>query len=237
MGRSPKAGAPKARKIDIAPKSAAERRRVMVTEQIEARGIVAPPVLAAMCKVARESFVPDDLHAFAYEDRPLPIGEGQTISQPYIVAFMLEALKLKSHDRVLEVGTGSGYVAALLAEMAAEVFTVERIEPLARRATDELAKLGYTKVHVLNADGTRGWREHAPYDAILVSAGAPEVPRSLKDQLAIGGRLVIPVGDQMRTQELVRVVRLAPEDYAEEILTYVRFVPLWGEEGWRGEEE
>jgi protein-L-isoaspartate(D-aspartate) O-methyltransferase len=208
----------------------------MVRAQIEARGVAAPRVLAAMSKVPRERFVPDDLHAFAYEDRPLPIGDGQTISQPYIVAVMLEALKLAPQDRVLEIGTGSGYVAALLSEIAAEVFTIERIEPLARNAAEKLAQLGYANVHVLHADGTRGWSEGAPYDAILVSAGAPEVPRSLKRQLAIGGRLVIPVGDHTEAQELIRIVRVAADEYRAEGLTWVRFVPLLGEEGWRGEE-
>jgi protein-L-isoaspartate(D-aspartate) O-methyltransferase len=183
-----------------------------------------------MEKVARHRFVPAPERPQAYADTPLPIGEGQTISQPYIVAVMIDALKLEGGDKVLEIGTGSGYVAALLSKIAAEVFTVERIEPLAAAAAKRLKDLGYANVHVLHADGTRGWSEHAPYDAILVSAGAPEVPQSLKEQLDIGGRLVIPVGDQ--TQELVRLARVSAHQYQEESLTYVRFVPLVGEEGW-----
>lgn len=236
MAESPKGSASKASKAGGAPDFGALRRE-MVREQIAARGITAPRVVAAMSKVAREDFVPPHLGAFAYDDRPLPIGEGQTISQPYIVAVMIEALKLKSGDSVLEIGTGSGYVAALLSKIAAEVFTVERIEPLATAAAKRLADLGYANVHVLHADGTRGWSEHAPYDAILVSAGAPEVPRSLKEQLGIGGRLVIPVGDHAHAQELLRLVRVSEQEYQEESLTYVRFVPLVGEQGWSADEE
>jgi protein-L-isoaspartate(D-aspartate) O-methyltransferase len=204
----------------------------MVSEQIVARGVAAPRVVAAMSEVAREEFVPADQRSFAYEDRPLPIGDGQTISQPYIVAVMIEALQLKPGDTVLEIGTGSGYVAALLSKIAGEVFTVERIGALATASAEKLSALGYANVHVLNADGTKGWREHAPYDAILVSAGAPDVPRSLKEQLAIGGRMVIPVGDQTSAQVLVRIVRISDREYQEEKLTYVRFVPLVGDEGW-----
>jgi protein-L-isoaspartate(D-aspartate) O-methyltransferase len=204
----------------------------MVSEQIVARGVTAPRVVAAMSEVAREEFVPVDQRTFAYEDRPLPIGDGQTISQPYIVGVMIEALMLKSGDTVLEIGTGSGYVAALLSKIAGEVFTVERIGALATASAEKLSALGYGNVYVLNADGTKGWGEHAPYDAILVSAGAPDVPRSLKQQLAIGGRMVIPVGDQTSAQVLVRVVRVSEHEYLEEKLTYVRFVPLVGDEGW-----
>ena len=235
MTKSPKGSASEASKIGGEPDFAALRRD-MVSEQILARGVTAPHVAAAMSEVAREDFVPADLVAFAYEDRPLPIGEGQTISQPYIVAVMLEALKLKGDDTVLEIGTGSGYVAALLSKIAAGVFTVERIEPLATAAARRLADHGYTNVHVLNADGTRGWSEHAPYDAILVSAGAPDVPRSLKEQLGIGGRLVIPVGEHAHAQELLRLVRVSEREYQKESLTYVRFVPLVGEEGWSADE-
>jgi protein-L-isoaspartate(D-aspartate) O-methyltransferase len=234
MAKSPDDSASMTAKTGGQPDCAALRRE-MVSEQIVARGVTAPRVTAAMSEVAREDFVPADLLAFAYDDRPLPIGEGQTISQPYIVAVMIEALKLKGGDRVLEIGTGSGYVAALLSKIAAEVFTVERIEPLATAAAKRLKDLGYANVHVLHADGTRGWSEHAPYDAILVSAGAPEVPQSLKEQLDIGGRLVIPVGDQ--TQELVRLVRVSAHQYQEESLTYVRFVPLVGEEGWNADKQ
>lgn len=235
MARSPKGSASKASKTGGQLDCAALRRE-MVSEQIIARGVSAPLVAAAMSQVAREDFVPADLIAFAYDDRPLPIGDGQTISQPYIVAVMIEALRLEGGDKILEIGTGSGYVAALLSKIAAEVFTVERIEPLATAAAKRLKDLGYANVHVLHADGTRGWSEHAPYDAILVSAGAPDVPQSLKEQLEIGGRLVIPVGDQTHAQELVRLVRVSAHQYQEESLTYVRFVPLVGEEGWEEDE-
>jgi protein-L-isoaspartate(D-aspartate) O-methyltransferase len=235
MAKSPKGSASKTSKTDGQPDCAVLRRE-MVSEQIVARGVTASRVAAAMFEVAREDFVPADLLAFAYDDRPLPIGEGQTISQPYIVAVMIEALKLEGGDKVLEIGTGSGYVAALLSKIAAEVFTVERIEALATAAARRLADHGYANVHVLHADGTRGWSEHAPYDAILVSAGAPEVPRSLKEQLEIGGRLVIPVGDQTHAQELMRLVRVSEHQYQEESLTYVRFVPLVGKEGWDADE-
>jgi protein-L-isoaspartate(D-aspartate) O-methyltransferase len=240
MARSPKGSASKASITGVQPAGlqpdCAVLRREMVREQIAARGVTAPRVAAAMSEVAREDFVPAELIAFAYEDRPLPIGDGQTISQPYIVAVMIEALKLEGGDKVLEIGTGSGYVAALLSKIAAEVFTVERIEALATAAARRLADHGYANVHVLHADGTRGWSEHAPYDAILVSAGAPEVPRSLKEQLEIGGRLVIPVGDQTHAQELMRLVRVSEHQYQEESLTYVRFVPLVGKEGWDADE-
>jgi protein-L-isoaspartate(D-aspartate) O-methyltransferase len=236
MAKSPEASASKASNADVQPDFAALRRN-MVSEQIIARGVTEPAVVAAMSNVAREDFVPDNLRSLAYDDRPLPIGDRQTISQPYIVALMIEALKLEGGDKVLEIGTGSGYVAALLSKIAAEVFTVERIEPLATEAAKRLEDFGCTHVHVRHADGTRGWSEHAPYDAILVSAGAPVVPQSLKEQLAIGGRLVIPVGDQTNAQELVRLIRVSARQYQEESLTYVRFVPLVGKEGWGEENE
>ena len=208
------------------------RRQAMVRHQIEARGIRAEPVLRAMSRVPREAFLPESLRESAYEDSPLPIDERQTISQPYIVAFMTDALQLGGGERVLEVGTGSGYAAAILAEIAAEVYTVERLESLARQSRALLQQLGYRNIRVIHGDGTRGWPEAAPYDAIVVAAGGPVVPDSLKDQLAVGGRLVIPVGDNF-VQTLVRVTRLSEADYREEQLTGVRFVPLVGEEGWR----
>ena len=167
---------------------------------------------------------------------PLPIEEGQTISQPYIVAFMTEALALRGGEKVLEIGAGSGYAAAVLSEIAADVYTVERHGPLAEKAAATLADLGYDNVHVLHGDGTRGWPAHAPYDAIIVAAGGPTIPESLKEQLKIGGRLVIPVGADQHVQELVRVTRIAKSEYRREDLADVRFVPLLGEEGWAPEE-
>ncbi len=205
----------------------------MVEQQITARGVRSAPVLEAMLKVPREAFMPRHLLEFAYDDAALPIEEQQTISQPFIVAFMTEALALKGGETVLEIGAGSGYAAAILAEIAERVYTVERIESLARGAQDRLEDLGYSNVEVLHGDGTRGWPEHAPYDAIIVAAGGPEVPQSLKEQLAIGGRLVIPVGRDQRSQELIRVTRVSSDEYETEDIADVRFVPLIGEQGWR----
>ena len=169
-------------------------RREMVERAIMARGVRSELVLSAMRKVPREAFLPRELREFAYEDSPLPIEEGQTISQPYIVAFMTEALALEGGEKVLEIGTGSGYAAAVLAEIAADVYTVERIGQLAEKAASALADLRYDNVHVLHGDGTRGWPEHAPYDGIVVAAGGPKVPESLKEQLKIGGRARDPGG-------------------------------------------
>jgi protein-L-isoaspartate(D-aspartate) O-methyltransferase len=204
----------------------------MVEQHIAARGVRSVAVLEAMRNVPREAFLPANLREFAYEDSPLPIAEGQTISQPYIVAYMIEALALEGGERVLEIGAGWGYAAAVLSEIAGEVYTVERIGQLAEKAASLLADLGYDNVHVLHGDGTLGWKEHAPYDAIIVAAGGPDVPDSLKQQLKIGGRLVIPVGTDPRTQELVRVTRLSDEKFKSEDIADVRFVPLVGEEGW-----
>ena len=209
-----------------------QRRAAMVENHIAGRGIRSQPVLDAMRAVPRETFLPPQLHEFAYQDSPLPIAEGQTISQPYIVALMIEALALKGGEKVLEIGTGSGYAAAVLAQIAREVYTVERIGQLAEKAAKVLSDLGYRNAHVLHADGTRGWDDHAPYDAIVVAAGGPEVPESLKSQLKIGGRLVIPVGADRRFQELVRVTRLSELQYKTEDIADVRFVPLVGAEGW-----
>ena len=207
-------------------------RKEMVERDIAARGVRDELVLDAMRKVPRELFLPDNLREFAYEDSPLPIAGEQTISQPYIVAFMAEALMLKGGEKVLEIGAGSGYAAAVLSEIAANVYTVERLGPLAEKAAETLAELGYDNVHVLHGDGTRGWPDHAPYDAIVVAAGGPQVPESLKEQLKIGGRLVIPVGSDQRSQELVRVTRISANEYRSEDIADVRFVPLIGEEGW-----
>jgi protein-L-isoaspartate(D-aspartate) O-methyltransferase len=204
----------------------------MVDLHIAGRGIRDPAVLAAMRTVARDAFIPDSLVPSAYADEPLPIGEGQTISQPYVVALMTEALQLRPGDRVLEIGTGSGYSAAVLAEIAAEVYTVERLAGLAESAARRLVRLGYANVHVHQGDGSLGWAEHAPYDAIVVTAGGPDVPRSLTRQLALGGRLVMPVGPEERFQRLVRVTRTGPDTYERETLEEVAFVPLVGAEGW-----
>jgi protein-L-isoaspartate(D-aspartate) O-methyltransferase len=207
-------------------------RETMVQTQIAARGVRDPRVLNAVRTVPREAFVPERLRPFAYEDGPLPIGEGQTISQPYIVAVMTEAAQPKPGDRALEIGTGSGYGAAVLARIAAEVYTVERLASLAESARRRFGELGYHNVHVLLGDGTLGWPEHAPYDAIVVTAGGPKVPPALLDQLAVGGRLVMPIGSQSRFQRLVRVVRRGADKYDHEELEEVAFVPLIGAEGW-----
>jgi len=215
------------------PKIDFQKRRIdMVDRYIAHRGVRSALVLSAMREVPREAFLPEDMGEFAYDDAPLPIAEGQTISQPYIVAMMTEALDLLGGERVLEIGTGSGYAAAVLSRIARDVYTVERIGQLAEKSAATLARLGYGNVHVLHADGTRGWPDHAPYDAIIVAAGGPEVPESLKAQLKIGGRLVIPVGADRRLQELVRVVRVSEHEYTTEELADVRFVPLVGAEGW-----
>ncbi|MGP0095142.1 MAG: protein-L-isoaspartate(D-aspartate) O-methyltransferase [Xanthobacteraceae bacterium] len=211
-------------------------REHMVENQIAARGVQSEIVLDAMRKVSREAFLPERLREFAYEDLPLPIAAGQTISQPYIVALMTEALDLEGGEKVLEIGTGSGYAAAVLAEIAAEVYTVERIGQLAEKAASTLETLGYRNVHVVHGDGTLGWVGAAPYDAIIVAAGGPEVPESLKEQLKIGGRLVIPVGTDPRVQELVRVTRTSNAEFKSEDIADVRFVPLVGKEGWAPEE-
>ena len=218
------------RKVDF---DFSQLRDEMVEHHIAARGVRSENVLKAMRKVKREAFLPHELQEFAYEDSPLPIAEGQTISQPYIVALMAEALGLEGGEKVLEIGTGSGYAAAVLAEIARDVYTVERIGPLAEKAAAALAEQGYDNVHVLHGDGTRGWPEHAPYDAIVVAAGGPKIPDSLRHQLKIGGRLVIPIGSDARAQELVRVTRVAEDDYRREDLADVRFVPLLGQEGWQ----
>lgn len=220
---------------EVQPREAASfplLRKEMVERDIVVRGVRDDLVLDAMRKVPRELFLPKNLREFAYEDSPLPIAGEQTISQPYIVAFMAEALMLKGGEKVLEIGAGSGYAAAVLSEIAANVYTVERLGPLAEKAAALLAELGYDNVHVLHGDGTKGWPEHAPYDAIVVAAGGPQVPESLKEQLKVGGRLVIPVGLDRRSQELVRVTRVSANAYRSEDIADVRFVPLIGEEGW-----
>jgi protein-L-isoaspartate(D-aspartate) O-methyltransferase len=203
-----------------------EAREQMVREQIEARGVRDAKVLAAMRKVPRHLFVRPEDEAYAYADSPQPIGYGQTISQPYIVAFMTEALELKPQDRVLEIGTGSGYQAAVLAELVGEVYTIEIVEPLAKKAAERLKHLGYSNVHVRVGDGYRGWPEAAPFDAIMVTAAPTRVPPPLVEQLREGGRLVLPVGHW--EQDLVRL-RRTPKGVTQETLLAVRFVPMRGE--------
>ncbi len=211
-------------------------REEMVEAQLRARGIRDERVLSAFREVPREAFVPEDLAEFAYEDAPLPIEEGQTISQPYIVALMTTALELDPGDRVLEVGTGSGYAAAILGRVAREVDTIERHEPLARIAAERLTRLGFDNVRVHHGDGTLGWPEHAPYDAIIVAAGGPGIPPALIEQLRPGGRLVLPVGEGRGVQKLVRATRQADGSLASEDLGDVRFVPLIGAQGWESEQ-
>lgn len=198
----------------------------MVDHDLEPRGVRDPRVLEAMATVPRELFVDERQAGSAYEDRPLPIGAGQTISQPLIVALMIEALELRPTDRVLEIGTGSGYAAAVASLLAASVNTVERHVELARAARQRLGSLGYGRVHVRAGDGTRGWPEEAPYDAVLVSAGGTDVPQPLVDQVAVGGRLVIPLGPQETWQRLYRLRRRAPGNWSRDDLGAVRFVPL-----------
>jgi len=210
-------------------------RREMVEFQIAARGVRDPRVLEAMRTVPREAFVPERLAELAYEDTPLPIEEEQTISQPYVVAAMAEALELGPDDRVLEVGAGSGYAAAVLSRIAREVWAIERHRTLADLAQKRMEKLGSTNVHIRHGDGSLGWPEHAPYDAIAVAAGGPEVPPALIEQLAPGGRLVIPIGPDPRLQELVRVRKRQDGGVERENLGAVRFVPLVGEQGWTEE--
>jgi protein-L-isoaspartate(D-aspartate) O-methyltransferase len=207
-----------------------ERQRMV--ELISRRGIRDEKTLQAFRDVPRDEFMPEDLVEFAYQDRALPIGHGQTISQPYIVALTVEALGLRGGERVLEVGTGSGYAAAILGRIAGEVHTVERIESLAESAAARLARLGLGNVHVHCADGSLGWDENAPYDAIAVAAGGPSVPSALREQLAIGGRLVMPVGPREDDQQLVRVTRESATEYRDESLGGVCFVPLIGAQAW-----
>ena len=210
-------------------------RAGMVRQQIAARGVRDERVLDAMAEVPREEFVPDELREHAYDDTPLPIGHEQTISQPFIVASMIESLELGPRDRVLEIGAGSGYAAAVISRIAAEVVAIERHAALADEAAARLARLGYDNAVVEHGDGTLGWPEGAPFDAIVAAASGPDVPPALLEQLAVGGRLVIPVGDSPRHQRLVRLVRRADDEYEREELYPVRFVPLVGRQGWQDE--
>jgi protein-L-isoaspartate(D-aspartate) O-methyltransferase len=212
---------------DPTPKDeTAEARERMVREQIAARGIQDPRVLSALSRVPRHELVPENQRALAYQDRPLPIGYDQTISQPYVVAYMTEQLQLGGDERVLEIGTGSGYQAAVLAELAREVYSIEIVAPLGERARADLERLGYRNVKIKIGDGYQGWPEHAPFDAIIVTAAPGHVPQPLIDQLAPGGRLVLPVGGL--DQELLRIER-TEGGIREERLIGVRFVPMRGE--------
>jgi protein-L-isoaspartate(D-aspartate) O-methyltransferase len=204
----------------------------MVEIQIAGRGVRDRRVLEAMRAVPREAFVESGLEEFAYEDGALPIGENQTISQPYIVALMIEAAAIKPGDRVLEVGAGSGYAAAVMSRIADRVYTIERHASLGESARHRFRKLCYENLELRIGDGTLGWPEAALFDAILVAAGGPEVPPSLKEQLAIGGRLIIPVGEHERQQTLLKVTCRSKTDFEEEDLGGVMFVPLVGKQGW-----
>lgn len=201
----------------------AEERLSMVAKQIESRGIKDVRVLEAMRKVPRHVFVPENMRKFAYNDEPLPIGKGQTISQPYIVAYMSEVLELASEHKVLEIGTGSGYQAAVLAEIVKDVFTVEIIDELSKNAQRVLKAEGYNNIHFRVGDGANGWDENAPYDAIMVTAAPPDIPKVLQDQLTVGGRMIVPVGDAF--QELVLIIR-EKRKFRKKTLLPVRFVPL-----------
>jgi protein-L-isoaspartate(D-aspartate) O-methyltransferase len=209
-----------------------ERDR-MVETQIRMRGVTDARVLDAMRSIPRHRFVPAGSVNGAYDDRAMSIGFDQTISQPYIVAYMTEALKLTGGERVLEIGTGSGYQAAVLAKLAAKVYTIERLGRLSRRARENLAALGVKNVEHRIGDGTQGWREESPFDAIIVTAAPPRIPEPLREQLAVGGRLVAPVGERFH-QTLVRITRESESDYKTETLLSVSFVPLIGEHGWNG---
>jgi protein-L-isoaspartate(D-aspartate) O-methyltransferase len=216
------------------------QERQQLVEQIARLGVQDAAVLDAMRQVPRELFLPADLQRFAYQNSPQPIGNDQTMSQPLVVALMTEALHLKPSDRVLEIGTGSGYAAAILSRLAREVYTIERYRDLADTARAQLREAGYDNVVVAHGDGTLGWPESMmpepkKFDAIIVAAGGPQVPRPLLDQLRVGGRLVMPVGNDQISQRLVRVLKTTADNYVEEDLGDVRFVPLVGEAGWRGE--
>jgi len=211
-----------------------DARQKMVESQIIRRGIKDKRVLNALRNIPRHRFTPSHLWEDAYDDCPLPIGSDQTISQPYIVALMTSQLELAGNEKVLEIGTGSGYQAAILSSLAAEVYTIERIEELAEKAEALFKELGIKNIHVIVGDGTLGWKENAPYDRIITTAAAPYVPEALKDQLGIGGKLVIPVGSRWR-QMLEKWSKSAEGLEREEVLPVV-FVPLLGEEGWQDSE-
>ncbi|MEE9127842.1 MAG: protein-L-isoaspartate(D-aspartate) O-methyltransferase [Planctomycetota bacterium] len=216
-------------RTDTAPSEEELHRRArqqMVDRQIQGRGIRHQGVLAAMRRIPRHRFVPESLSARAYNDGPLPIGHDQTISQPYVVAFMTEALELGGDEKVLEIGTGSGYQAAILGQVARQVFTIEIVDPLAKSAGKLLAEMGYENIHVRSGDGYRGWPEKAPFDAIMVTAAPDHVPKPLVDQLRVGGRMILPVGDY--SQELM-LIRKTKNGIIKRSVLPVRFVPMTGE--------
>ncbi len=209
-------------------------RRNKLVDKLRAKGIKDESLLAAINNVPRHMFIDTALENRAYEDSALPIGKGQTISQPYTVAAQTELLNIKPGEKVLEIGTGSGYQAAILSEMGADVYTVERHEELYLKAREILNSLGY-RVRIKLGDGSMGWSAYAPYDGIVVTAGAPVVPKELIQQLSIGGRLVVPVGDHEK-QLMTRITRISEDAYEEERFNYFKFVPLIGKKGWKGEE-
>ena len=218
--------------VQVDMQNFAQQRKQMIDYQLRARGLHDQAVINAIDAVAREAFVSTQWVDSAYNDTALPIAARQTISQPYIVAIMTAALELKSTDRVLEVGTGSGYAAAVMAQIAKQVYTVERHKTLADSARTRLKELGYHNIEVLLGDGTLGWPQYAPFDAIVVTAGGPMVPETLKQQLAVGACLVIPVGTALHSQVLLRIRRTAENEFEEEDLCSVSFVPLIGAAGW-----
>lgn len=211
----------------------AAERQAMVERQIASRGITDEAILNAFGAVPRELFVPPEYAELAYGDHPLPIQAGQTISQPYIVALMIQAAEIRAGDKVLEIGAGSGYAAAVISRIAGEVVAIERQCDLVELARERLLKLGYDNVRLVEGDGTRGCTEQAPFDAILAAASGSHVPQPLVEQLADGGRIVMPVGDPGWVQELVKVTKRAGGELVQENLGGVRFVPLIGEEGWK----
>jgi len=224
----PSASPPASEPVGVRPRSTEreKERRAMVERQIAARGVRDPDVLEAMRQVPRHWFVPEEIQHAAYRDNPVPIGEGQTISQPYIVAFMTEALELSENSKVLEVGTGSGYQAAVLAEITPHVYTIEIVEPLARRAIATFQERGYGTIKTKIGDGYAGWAAHAPFDAIIVTCAPEQVPPKLVEQLRMGGRICIPVGSQHEIQRLRLVTKTAEGELESSDLMPVRFVPM-----------
>jgi len=210
-----------------------EQRERMVKNQLESRGVNDPLILEAMRTVPRHKFMPKNVQDMAYEDRPLPIGQGQTISQPFIVGFMTQALRLRGGEKVLEIGTGWGYQAAVLSRIAAKVYTIECISNLAQKAKEIFAELNYTNIWTKIGDGTEGWEENSPYHGIIATASGPHVPEVFKNQLKIGGNIVMPVGAYRYGQQVVRVTKGVGDHYHEEKLLDVAFVPLIGKYGWQ----
>ena len=206
--------------------------KIMVEEQLKTRGIDNKNVLKAMLEVPRHKFVLSKYMDYAYQDSAVPIDEGQTISQPYIVAKMIQALKPENNDKILEVGTGSGYATAVLSRISRQLYTIERHKLLASQAQARYKELGYENIEIKIADGTKGWQDKAPFDKILVSAGAPAIPEPLTNQLKLGGILIIPVGKEKKLQKLIRLFKTSENNYKIEELESVRFVPLVGEKGW-----